>query len=59
MGRGAAFYSMEIVESDSGGLCVPAVCPDPESPALGAIEEPEVCFYQTVGLGGFFSVALK
>lgn len=48
MGRGA------IAESDGGGLYVPAGCHEPESLALGATEEPEVCFYHAVGPGGWF-----
>lgn len=50
---------MEIVEREGGGLGVPTGCHHPESPALGAIEEPEVSFYQTVGLGGFFELPLN
>lgn len=48
MGRGA------IVESDGGGLCVCLQAAMSQFLALGATEEPEVCFYQTVGLGGVF-----
>lgn len=38
VGRGDALHSMEISES-GGGFCVLAGCHDPESPALGAVEE--------------------
>lgn len=45
MGREA---TMGIVESNGGG------CHDLEFPALGAIEESEVCFYQIVEFVGYF-----